>query len=1400
MAARWSPRRSAVLVLAVLALSTAPVALAPADPTDVDNLDGTRTANWPLLQAGDYSAENVTLLGGAAGLNETTSLRTHTSDADFLGGTFGPEVEISGNAVTLVRNDTSLVQDGTFDLGADWTFLDSLNGSVQAFWDPAGVGAFGHSFAANEFQYDSMDSGCAAVWQYAGTAGFVGCTQDLVNPAEGLASTNLTFDPVSQSETGGLRRNDPGVMDLSMYDRVVLWLDTGYAGPDTLVGNLWLMDGGGYDWSSPSVVVTPGWKEFDFDLAAFAASGGSLSTVDLVQFNFTGVLGPTSVRLDDVRFVAVDLFNESASISQLTDKPFATPPVPGEVLLDFEYEVVSSVNLSYSSLISRLDSTPVWSQAGLTGGGPFNVNLDVSSVVGGAGTYALSFEAQVAANWTGNVEFTLELDNVSLRAPRQRNATYMSPVINASTDASWGPLFWNATVPPETSLSLMTRSGPVEDPSDPSWSAWDLVAGPGDPVLSPPAPYLQYRAFLNTTNASVGPSLDDVTLQYIQYVSSGWIETASYTPTSTLLGWREFVATASTPPGTDIAYAFWNTSATAWTAVSSGENLSYVAQPAIQFRAVLTTTDTTVSPTLLSLNITYAALGPLASIQVSPPTWAGPSGGSLTFQATGYDPYGRTVVFAPTWETDDPLGTVVGGTYVAGQGGRWTIWANDTASSVSGTATVWVAAGPQINGTLPSVSIPEDTGTWSLDLTPYAAPQADANDTLDSLRWTVTGARDDLYALSGVGDPGEHALLLTTIPDAFGDSQATFWLEDAHGLTDSQDLWINLTSVNDPPLFGGAPNLFVQADIPYTFDYGPYASDVDHDDASLVLTTSDPGHTEVAGLQVTYTYPSAFAGDSVPVTLTVSDGEYQAQDLILVNITDNAPPVLLQPLPDLQVQRGETLSGAFDLDDFFADPEEATLLMSAHGTYSHLAISIHEDHSVDFTSLGDWTGVEEVVFRATDPLGATAEDAIRVTIVGANLPPVLAPLPQVRVAHDVLYVFDLAPYVDDPDTPASQLQVSVDVANVTVDGLALRILMTGWSGQEYTIPVQVTVDDGEASDSGTLEVFVGDVAPPAVVLPLPDITFPEDTFHLTPFAVASRFKDLGGSPTFLFFGNLEVSVILNATGHLNLSAARDWFGTETLTVRAIRQGDQAFVEDSFRVVVTPVNDPPALAPLPPQRVKAGEVTLLDLAPYLSDVDDPLSSLQVQTSSAQIQVVGLVLVLNFTEARGPEDVQLIVTDGEASAQAVAYLVYTRAVRPYSLDDVFLITRGGKLVLHHTTRLRADMDEDVLAGMLTAIQEFVKDAFREDAQHLKRFEFGEKCVLIEPGEHLYVAAIYKGGEPEDAAESLRDFVGDLEERYASILPHWTGEPSALPGVGEMASTFSAQRRYRTGDWLR
>jgi len=150
-----------------------------------------------------------------------------------------------------------------------------------------------------------------------------------------------------------------------------------------------------------------------------------------------------------------------------------------------------------------------------------------------------------------------------------------------------------------------------------------------------------------------------------------------------------------------------------------------------------------------------------------------------------------------------------------------------------------------------------------------------------------------------------------------------------------------------------------------------------------------------------------------------------------------------------------------------------------------------------------------------------------------------------------------------------------------------------------------------------------------------------------------------------------------------------------------------------------------------------------------------------------------------------------------ASVLGYAGYEFVIRRmFAIDDIFLISKDGRLMLHNTRRMRADRDEDILSAMLTAILTFLRDFDPEESGGLRRFDIGGKMALLERGAHVYLAAVYSGRVPRWAGKDLRRFMSNLETRFGETFARWSGSPQDLQGLKEFSEKFVSRVRYRPG----
>ncbi len=116
----------------------------------------------------------------------------------------------------------------------------------------------------------------------------------------------------------------------------------------------------------------------------------------------------------------------------------------------------------------------------------------------------------------------------------------------------------------------------------------------------------------------------------------------------------------------------------------------------------------------------------------------------------------------------------------------------------------------------------------------------------------------------------------------------------------------------------------------------------------------------------------------------------------------------------------------------------------------------------------------------------------------------------------------------------------------------------------------------------------------------------------------------------------------------------------------------------------------------------------------------------------------------------------------------------------MEEVFLLHRSGTLLRHLTRRLKPYVDSDVLSGMLRAVQEFVRDAFKGESGELNEMSFGELKISIVSGQHVVLATMIRGDPPEDIIAQMQGALDDLERNHGDVLRDWNGIVEEVPFV--------------------
>jgi hypothetical protein len=401
---------------------------------------------------------------------------------------------------------------------------------------------------------------------------------------------------------------------------------------------------------------------------------------------------------------------------------------------------------------------------------------------------------------------------------------------------------------------------------------------------------------------------------------------------------------------------------------------------------------------------------------------------------------------------------------------------------------------------------------------------------------------------------------------------------------------------------------------------------------------------------------------------------------------------------------------------------------------------------------------------------------------------------------------------------------------VTVNGFEITLLYPEYWGPlhyEYSVPLTIFVSDGLLQSFQVVTVTVNDNWPPEILTLLPDLVFEEDFQYQYAFDLDDHFTDTDNDTLFFVSGQEILIVTIHENHTVSFEAPLDWFGVENVTFRAI-DSVGAIVEDTIRVEVMPVNDPPVVLPIPNQYVVERQWTL-DITSYISDVDNAISELNITTNSPYVYVDSMILFFDYPEGVSEENVTIRVCDGLSNTTrsitvaivgnepidwvtenrlvvliliisilvTIGSAIYILLRESILIEDIFLIHNNGMLLEHHTRRLKLTVDHDILSGMLTAILEFTKETFTYGEEGgLRKMDVGERSILLDRGHFVTLAVVVRGEEPEDMVDRMEELIEDVEEKYPEI-EHWDGKVGAYEDLPEMLGRFS-KGTYEKGFW--
>lgn len=118
--------------------------------------------------------------------------------------------------------------------------------------------------------------------------------------------------------------------------------------------------------------------------------------------------------------------------------------------------------------------------------------------------------------------------------------------------------------------------------------------------------------------------------------------------------------------------------------------------------------------------------------------------------------------------------------------------------------------------------------------------------------------------------------------------------------------------------------------------------------------------------------------------------------------------------------------------------------------------------------------------------------------------------------------------------------------------------------------------------------------------------------------------------------------------------------------------------------------------------------------------------------------------------------------------------------YTIDEIFITTHTGMLIAHFTSHGSMVVDEDIMVGMLNAIQMFTKEVFDMETLQLRQIDLGEFDIQIITGDNISVCAIVSGPKRADVRIQLKYFQLEVESQFGRRLRDWNGNMKEFKGL--------------------
>jgi VCBS repeat-containing protein len=532
-----------------------------------------------------------------------------------------------------------------------------------------------------------------------------------------------------------------------------------------------------------------------------------------------------------------------------------------------------------------------------------------------------------------------------------------------------------------------------------------------------------------------------------------------------------------------------------------------------------------------------------------------------------------------------------------------------------------------------------------------------------------------------------------------GATLANVTIDVSDGLASGfQTFIINVTPVNDAPeITSGAVTSATEGEL---YTYAPTATDIDSEVLSWSLSQK-PASMVIDVETGVISWTPANAVTSAAITLVVSDGELNDTQMFPITVGGvNDAPVITEG-ETASISTAEDTAQTLILNATDADNSAAELTWSilTPATKGVAEVSgTGNSQTVTYTPTADLNGSDSFTVQVLDGL-ATDTILVNVAVAEVNDAPLITSDAVTAAIEDIAYTYAVIASDVDGDALAYELVQAPEGMSIDANGVI------SWTPANGVITADVEVSVADASEtvsqSFTINVSATNDAP--VFTSVPVTTATEDEIY-TYTAAAT---DADGNTLVYGLSVAPLGMTIDSTsGVINWTPA-DGVSSATITVTA-SDGIET-VEQSFTVIVTPVNDAPEITEGESADLTTTEDTEGSITLNATDIDSTTLTWSIATVANDgvtlVSGTGASQTVSYTpnaDFNGVDTFVVEVSDG-ADSDLITVNVTVDAANDAPIITSEAVTTATEDEAYSYTVTATDVDEDTLTFSLVSVVE-------------------------------------------------------------------------------------------------